>query len=109
MLKLYYEAMSNRNLEESLKFLDEKIQVTFKEPERNWEGLKNANLKFSKMFELNPKFYGEILDFKEKEDGKISVFAYFGDRNELKEKKFEQKKELIYTLNDELKIIKIDH
>eukprot|EP01080_Neovahlkampfia_damariscottae_P002681 gene2681-3877_t len=109
ILKMYYDAMNKGNLEETLKFLDSEVSVTFKEAERNWKGLKNATIKFSRMFELNPNFYGEILEFKEFKDGSISVFAFFGDENESKEKKLENKKEMFYRFTEELKIINIDH
>jgi hypothetical protein len=106
-LEEYYKSMNNHTID-CLEYLSEDVFVTFLEKERNWKGKEVAKEKFGNMFSLNPNFYGEILKiFKETEDS-LSVFVYFGDKDESLNSKFENKKIMIYTFKSN-KITRIDH
>jgi hypothetical protein len=107
ILDEYYQSMNNHTLD-CLEFLSDDVVVTFLEKERNWNGKEMAKEKFGKMFSLYPTMNGEILEiFKETEDS-LSVFVYFGDKDESLNTKFEKKKIMIYTF-DSNKIKRIDH
>ena len=104
----YYELINSKDIDAILtKMLSPNIYVTFQEKERNWRGLENAKAKFSKMYEVNPNFYGEILSVEEIEGKRISLKVFFGDKNEKEKQKLS--KIMVYHFDENDKIIQIDH
>jgi len=60
ILSNYYCAMNSHNVELALSFLDDEVQVSFPENDRNWSSLLTAKEKFSGMFTRMPTFRGEF-------------------------------------------------
>lgn len=97
IIEKYYEALNSKNVDNCLEFLTNDLFVTFKEKERNWSGIETAKTKFSNMYNQNPKFYGEIIDFLEfkvtNQGSILIILAYFGNPDEsFNEKKQKSKK-----------------
>lgn len=60
VLQSYYNAMNEHDVDKSISFLSEDVEVTFPEVERNWNGRGNGKVKFEGMFARMPGFTGSF-------------------------------------------------
>ena len=75
----YYQAINEKDIEVIQSFLSVDVQVNFPDSSRNWQGIECAREKFSLMYQRNPSFHADILNWSRPSSDSIILEVCFGE------------------------------